>query len=307
MIKGCGCSKEKCNCSCTNCQTATNTMSSVPMSSVPMTMVPMTMVPMTMVPMSMVPMTMVPMSMDPMSMDPMSMDPKTMDPKTMDPMKMPPMSMVPMPMTSMPCLPKAMVGRRAPDFSAPVFCGKSFKDMKLSDCKGKWVVLLFYPSNFSFVCPTEICSLSDCSDKFKSLNCEVIACSAESKFSNREFSLKPREEGGLYPCSIPLLSDPSREISRDYGVLIDQGPSKGLCYRGTFIIDPSCMLRHSSISDLPVGRNVDEILRILQAFQVVEKCGEVCPSKWRPGDMTIVTDPESEKTKKYFKDQLPKK
>ena len=200
--------------------------------------------------------------------------------------------------------PKAIVGLTAPNFSGTIWKGKSFKDVSLSDYKGKWVVLFFYPMDFTFVCPTEICQFSDHNDKFQSLNCEVIGCSVDSKYTHREYALKPREDGGLSPLAIPLLSDISHEISKDYGVYIDQGPNKGVAFRGTFIIDPNGILRQYSINDLPVGRNVEEVIRLLQGFQFVEKYGEVCPSKWKPGEKTMVTDPDSEKTKKYFREEL---
>ena len=204
-------------------------------------------------------------------------------------------------------LPKAIIGRRAPDFAGTAWHGKIFKDIKLADYKGKWVVLFFYPMDFTFVCPTEICQFSDHGEKFQSLNCEVIGCSVDSKFSHREYALKPREEGGLSPLAIPLLSDISHEISKDYGVLIDQGPDKGVAFRGTFIIDPTGILRQYSINDLAVGRNIEEVIRLLQGFQFNEKYGEVCPSKWKPGDKTMVTDLESDKTKQYFKEEMAKK
>jgi alkyl hydroperoxide reductase subunit AhpC len=161
--------------------------------------------------------------------------------------------------------------------------------------------------DFTFVCPTEICQFSDNNDRFQSLNSEVIGCSVDSKYTHREYALKPREDGGLAPLVIPLLSDISHEVAKDYGVYIDQGPNKGVAYRGTFIIDPNGVLRQYSINDLPVGRNVDEVIRLLQGFQFVEKYGEVCPAKWKPGEKTIVPEPDSEKTKVYFKEELGKK
>ena len=202
---------------------------------------------------------------------------------------------------------RAIVGKRAPNFSGTVWQGKSFREVKLSDYQGKWVVLFFYPLDFTFVCPTEICQFSDASEKFQSLNCEVIGCSVDSKFSHREYALKPREDGGLAPLNIPLLSDITHQISMDYGVYIDQGANNGVAYRGTFIIDPTGVLRQYSVNDLPVGRNVDEVLRLLQAFQFVEKYGEVCPGKWTPGAGTMVPDPESEKTRQYFRQEMAKK
>jgi alkyl hydroperoxide reductase subunit AhpC len=202
--------------------------------------------------------------------------------------------------------PKAYVRLGAPEFSGAVWQGDAIKNVKLSDYKGKYVVLFFYPLDFTFVCPTEICNFSDAYDKFQGINCEVIGCSTDSIFSHREWALKPRKEGGLAPCSLPLLSDLSHDISKDYGVLIDSGNDKGISFRGTFIIDDKGVLRHSSINDLPVGRNVDEVLRLVQAFQFTDKHGEVCPAKWKPGKKTMITDPNNEKTKKYWEEELTK-
>jgi len=154
--------------------------------------------------------------------------------------------------------------------------------------------------DFTFVCPTEICNFSDSYPLFKSINCELVGCSVDSKFSHREYSLKPRSEGGLNPIEIPLLSDLTHEISKDYGVWIDEGENKGVALRGTFLIDGNGILRHMGINDLPVGRNVEEILRLVKGYQHVEKFGEVCPSKWKPGEKTMVPDHDSEKLKNIF-------
>ncbi len=189
--------------------------------------------------------------------------------------------------------PKAVIGKQAPDFSGNIWNGKEIKQAKLSDYQGKWVVLFFYPMDFTFVCPTEICNFSDASEKFKSLNAEVIGCSVDSVYTHKEYAQKPRKQGGLAPLDIPLLSDISHEISKDYGVYIDFGVDKGVSLRGTFIIDGKGILKHISINDLGVGRSIDETLRLLQGFQFNEKYGEVCPSKWRPGGKTMApNDPE---------------
>ncbi len=107
-------------------------------------------------------------------------------------------------------------------------------------------------------------------------------------FTHREYCLKPRQDGGLAPLEIPLLSDITNQISKDYGVYIDEGEMAGVALRGTFIIDGNGVLRHAGINDLPVGRNVDEILRLVKGFQFVEKFGEVCPAKWKPGEKTVI-------------------
>lgn len=193
--------------------------------------------------------------------------------------------------------PKAIIGKPAPEFIGDAWNGKDIKQIKLSDYKGKWVVLFFYPMNFTFVCPTEICNFSDASEKFKSINTEIIGCSIDSAFSHREYALKPRKEGGLAPLDIPLLADTAHETAKDYGVYVDSGKDKGVALRGTFIIDSNGILRHVSINDLNVGRSVDETLRLLQAFQYSEKYGDVCPAKWRPGGKTMTpNDPDKLKT-----------
>jgi len=124
---------------------------------------------------------------------------------------------------------------------------------------------------------------------FYAIDCQIIGCSVDSAFSHREWELKPRSEGGLNPMKIPLLSDLSKKISGKYGVLISNNndPNYGVSLRGTFIIDDKGILRHSSVNDLPVGRNVDETLRLLTAFQHVDKHGEVCPGKWTKGKPTV--------------------
>jgi alkyl hydroperoxide reductase subunit AhpC len=201
--------------------------------------------------------------------------------------------------------PKAYIRKPAPEFKGTAWTPNGFKDIKLSDFKGKWVVLFFYPLDFTFVCPTEICNFSDAFDKFQQINCELIGCSIDSKFSHKEWASKPRKQGGLSPCKLTLLSDVSHDISKDYGVLIDSGDDKGVAFRGTFIIDANGVLRHSSINDLPVGRNIDEVIRLVEAFQFAEKYGEVCPAKWKPGKAAIAVGNE-EKVKKYWEEELTK-
>ena len=202
--------------------------------------------------------------------------------------------------------PKAFVGRQAPAFTGGAWNGKDIKSISLSNYTGKWVVLFFYPMDFTFVCPTEICNFSDSAEKFRNINTEVIGCSVDTAVVHKEYALKPRKEGGLAPLNIPLLSDQSHDISKDYGVWIDFGTNKGVAYRGTFIIDPKGILRQYSVNDLPVGRSIDETLRLVQAFQHTDKYGEVCPAKWKPGAKTIIpSDPE--KLNQYWAEEHTKK
>jgi peroxiredoxin (alkyl hydroperoxide reductase subunit C) len=175
-----------------------------------------------------------------------------------------------------------------------------FQAVKSSDYAGKYLVVLFYPADFSFVCPTELTSFSDALPEFHKAGAEVVAVSVDSKFSHYSWTKKARSEGGLGDMQIPLISDITKKISRDYGVLIEDGPDAGLSLRGLFIIDGKGKLRQMTVNDLPVGRSVDETLRLIQAFQYTDTHGEVCPAGWKPGSASIVPDPAT--SLKYFKD-----
>ncbi|CAJ1005026.1 putative AhpC/TSA family/Redoxin/C-terminal domain of 1-Cys peroxiredoxin [Leishmania naiffi] len=160
----------------------------------------------------------------------------------------------------------------------------SFKKVNLASYKGKWVVLFFYPLDFSFVCPTEIIQFSDNIKRFNELDCEVMSCSMDSEYAHLQWTMQERKKGGLGPMEIPMLADKTKSISRSYGVLDEK---RGVAYRGLFIIDPKGILRQITINDMPVGRNVEEVLRLLEALQFVEKHGEVCPANWKKGDATM--------------------
>jgi len=169
--------------------------------------------------------------------------------------------------------------------------GAEFKKISLSDYKGKYVVLFFYPLDFTFVCPSEILAFNDAASKFRELNCELLAISVDSKFSHLAWTHTSKREGGLgTELSIPLLSDLTHSVSKDYGVLIE---GAGHTLRGTFIINEAGILRHLTMNSPPVGRSVDETLRLVQAFQYTDKHGEVCPINWRPGSLTIKPDPQA--------------
>ncbi|XP_018427821.1 PREDICTED: peroxiredoxin-1 [Nanorana parkeri] len=192
----------------------------------------------------------------------------------------------------------ARIGKLAPDFTATaVMQDGQFKDLKLSDYRGKYVVFFFYPLDFTFVCPTEIIAFSDRVEEFKKLNTEVIAASVDSHFCHLAWTSQSRKDGGLGPMKIPLVSDIRRTIATDYGVLNDDQIS----FRGLFIIDEKGILRQITINDLPVGRSVDETLRLVQAFQHTDKYGEVCPAGWQPGSDTI--KPDVKKSKEFFSKQ----
>ena len=190
---------------------------------------------------------------------------------------------------------KASVGKPAPGFIADAVVDGDFKTVSLKDYHGQYVVLFFYPLDFTFVCPTEIIAFSDRYNEFKELNVAVLAASTDSKFSHFEWINKPRKEGGLGEMKIPVLADTNHKISREYGVLKED---EGIAYRGLFIIDPKGVLRQITINDLPVGRSVDETLRLVQAFQFVDKHGEVCPAGWTPGKDTI--KPDVKNSREYF-------
>ncbi|GFX72930.1 peroxiredoxin 1 [Trichonephila clavipes] len=184
----------------------------------------------------------------------------------------------------------------APEFEGVAVINGAFKNIKLSDYQGKYLVLFFYPLDFTFVCPTEIIAFSERAEEFRKINCEVVACSTDSHFSHLAWINTPRKEGGLGKMNIPLLSDKSCVISKAYGVYKEDA---GISFRGLFIIDGDGKLRQITVNDLPVGRSVDETLRLVQAFQFTDKHGEVCPAGWKPGDATMKPDPEGSKA--YFK------
>ncbi|MCC7509015.1 MAG: peroxiredoxin [Planctomycetes bacterium] len=176
------------------------------------------------------------------------------------------------------------VGSPAPDFSGDAVIGKDIKQIKLADFKGKWVVLFFYPLDFTFVCPTEIVAFNDHIAEFKKLNTEVIACSVDSKFSHLAWNQTELAKGGLGGVSYPLLSDLTKNISRDYGVLLEQA---GIALRGLFLIDPDGVLQHQTVNALNVGRSIKETLRVVKAFQWSKQHGDVCPANWDEGAEAI--------------------
>ncbi|XP_015262389.1 PREDICTED: thioredoxin-dependent peroxide reductase, mitochondrial isoform X1 [Gekko japonicus] len=187
------------------------------------------------------------------------------------------------------------VTQHAPYFKGTAVVNGEFKELSLDDFKGKYLVLFFYPLDFTFVCPTEIIAFSDKANEFHDVNCEVVAVSVDSHFSHLAWINTPRKNGGLGHMNISLLSDLTKQISRDYGVLLE---ASGIALRGLFIIDPSGIIKHLSINDLPVGRSVEETLRLVKAFQYVETHGEVCPANWTPDSPTIKPSPEASKA--YF-------
>jgi len=192
-----------------------------------------------------------------------------------------------------------LVGRKAPDFTVEaVVDGSRFVDScKLSDYRGKYVVLFFYPLDFTFVCPTELHAFQEKLDAFRSKNVEVLACSVDSKFSHLAWLKTPRLQGGIQGVTYPLLSDINKEVARAFDVLAEEA---GISYRGLFLIDREGVVRYEVINDLGLGRNVDEVLRMVDALQFTEEFGEVCPANWNKGGRTM--KPTDEGLKEFFKD-----
>jgi len=180
------------------------------------------------------------------------------------------------------------VQQKAPDFTATAVMSDGSFDEKfqLSKYEGKYVLLFFYPNDFTFVCPSEILAFNKKLGEFKSRNCEVIGVSVDSPYSHWAWRNTPIEKGGIGNIQYPLVSDLTKKISRDYGVLIDEA----VALRGLFIMDKGLIVRHLLINDAPIGRSVDEAIRILDAIQYYEKHGEVCPANWKKGEDAMKPD-----------------
>lgn len=175
-----------------------------------------------------------------------------------------------------------MVGKPTPDFDMPSTKNieKLNENVKLSDYEGKWLVLLFYPLDFTFVCPTELTTFSDRYEDFLGIGADVIGISTDSVHSHRAWLKTPRDKGGVEGLKYPLASDITKQVARDYGVLIED---KGIALRGLYVIDPDGVLRYAVVHDLNVGRSADETLRVIQALQT----GGLCQAEWRPGQETL--------------------
>lgn len=174
------------------------------------------------------------------------------------------------------------VTKPAPDFTATaVMPDNSFNDsFSLSALQGKYVVLFFYPLDFTFVCPSEIIAFDKKLAEFQSRNCEVVGVSVDSHFSHWAWKNTPVNKGGIGNVQYPLVADLTKSISRDYGVLIEEA----IALRGLFLIDKAGIVQHALVNNLPLGRNVDEAIRLLDALQFTEEHGEVCPANWNKGD-----------------------
>jgi peroxiredoxin (alkyl hydroperoxide reductase subunit C) len=173
---------------------------------------------------------------------------------------------------------RAKVGKPAPDFKMKTTADleKLQSSASLGDYSGKWLVLFFYPLDFTLVCPTEITALSDRYDEFTEIGADVLGVSTDSVFSHRAWINTPREENGIAGLQFPLASDITKEVAKDYGVLVEEA---GIALRGLFIIDPSGVLQYMVVNNLNIGRSVDETLRVLEGLQT----GGLCPADWKPG------------------------
>jgi len=189
----------------------------------------------------------------------------------------------------------AFVSAPAPYFSAEAYVNGEFKKISLADFRGKKVVLFFYPLDFTFVCPTEILAFVDRLDDFRERQTAVIAASIDSKFTHAAWARVDRKDGGIKGVNYPLLSDINKQTAADYGVLI---PDAGVALRGLFIINKDGFLKHATINHLDLGRNIDEVLRVLDAIDYTEQHGEVCPANWKQGDRAM--KPTAESLKEYM-------
>jgi peroxiredoxin (alkyl hydroperoxide reductase subunit C) len=188
-----------------------------------------------------------------------------------------------------------LISNDAPDFATKGALKGLIQDYKLSDFKGKWVVLFFYPLDFTFVCPTEIMAYSKAVSSFEKLGAQLLGVSVDSVFTHIAWDQTPVKDGGLGGIEIPLLADLDKSIAQKYDVLDEEGKA----LRATFIIDPSGVVQCAQVNNGGVGRSVKETLRLLKAYQFTRDNEDVCPAEWEPGDDTLT--PHQDKKKEYFK------
>ncbi len=189
----------------------------------------------------------------------------------------------------------SLVGKQAPDFDLEGYFKGEFSRFTLSECKGKWVILLFYPLDFTFVCPTEVLNFSAAANELSKMNCQIFGISVDSAYVHKAWVDTKREDGGLGgSLNYPLLSDLNKITARDYGILMEK---EGVALRGLFLIDPDGAIMHSTINSLSVGRSVSEAMRVLKAFQFVRtNDGRVCPADWEEGKDTMVANSDGMKS-----------
>lgn len=191
-----------------------------------------------------------------------------------------------------------LVTKEAPNFKAQaVMPDGTFQQVSLSDYRGKYVLLFFYPLDFTFVCPTEIIAFSDRVKDFAAANVQILGVSIDSHFTHLAWRNTARADGGLGQIDYPLVADLDKSIAQAYDVLLPAG----IALRGLFLIDKAGVVRHQVVNDLPLGRSVDEALRLVKALQFVEAHGEVCPANWQEGKATIKPNPKG--SKEFFGSQ----
>ncbi len=192
----------------------------------------------------------------------------------------------------------SLIGKPAPNFTAQAVLPDNTiqPDFKLSALRGKYVVLFFYPLDFTFVCPTEILGFNAKLAEFKKRGVEVVGVSVDSQYTHLAWKSTPVEEGGIKGVQFPLVADLNKTIARDYDVLLEEG---GVALRGTFLIDKSGVVRHAVVNDLGLGRSIDEAIRMVDALQHLEQYGEVCPANWKEGEEAM--KPTTEGVASYLK------
>lgn len=196
-----------------------------------------------------------------------------------------------------------LVGRPAPDFTKPAVMpsGMIEENFKLSSLRGKYVVLFFWPLDFTFVCPTEIIAHDKRLDKFKERGVEIVGVSIDSQFTHFAWRETPVSEGGIGAVQFPMVADVKHEITQAYGI---EHPDEGVAMRASFLIDKEGVVQHQVVNNLPIGRNVDEMLRTVDALQFHEEHGEVCPAGWEKGDTGM--KPDAEGVANYLKSESEK-
>lgn len=190
----------------------------------------------------------------------------------------------------------SFIGKKVPAFSAKaVIENRCVDNFSLQDLEGKYVVLFFYPLDFTFVCPTELHAFQDKLSAFEERKAAVVGCSIDSHFSHLAWLQTPKNKGGIQGVTYPIISDINKNIAKEFGVLAEE---EGIAYRGLFLIDKKGVIRHYVVNDLPLGRSVEEALRTLDALIFFEEHGEVCPANWHQGDKAMA--PTQEGLYSYF-------
>lgn len=192
-----------------------------------------------------------------------------------------------------------LVGKSAPEFRAKAVIGtKLINDFSLTQYEGKNVIFFFYPLNFTFVCPTELHAFQERLGEFEIRDTHVVGCSVDSPYSHLAWLNTPRSKGGIQGITYPIVSDMNKTISHHYDVLV---PNEGIAYRGLFLIDKRGIVRHQVVNDLPLGRSIDEVLRMIDALNYFETHGEVCPADWKTGNKSM--KPTHEGLHLYFAEE----